>query len=81
MVDAVVGSPGTPKRIEVMSPVVAVTAAIPRRKAKASTGFIVKMKGSIMAIVVGPPSPGRIPTTNPTAMPTSMRPKVLGAKT
>jgi hypothetical protein len=38
--EAVMGSPGTPNRIEVMSPVVAVTAVIPRRKEKASTGVI-----------------------------------------
>ena len=42
--EAVMGSPGTPKRIEVMSPVVAVTAVIPRRKEKASTGVIVENK-------------------------------------
>ena len=60
--EAVMGSPGTPKRIEVMSPVVAVTAVIPRRKEKASTGVIGKIKGSIKARVTGPPRPGRIPT-------------------
>ncbi len=38
--EAVMGSPGTPKRIDVMSPVVAVTAVIPRRNEKASTGVI-----------------------------------------
>ena len=63
------------------SAVVAVTAAIPRRKAKASTGDMVKTKGSIMARVVGPPSPGRSPTTKPTAIPTSMRARVPGART
>ena len=40
MVAAVVPSPGTPKRTEVMSPVVETTECIPRRKAKASTGVI-----------------------------------------
>ena len=69
--EAVMGSPGTPKRIEVMSPVVAVTAVIPRRKEKASTGVIWKIKGSIKARVTGPPRPGRIPTTKPMAIPTS----------
>ncbi len=76
MVAAVVGSPGTPKRIEVMSPVVASTDAMPRRMAKASTGFILTMKGSISAMVAGPPSPGRMPTANPTAIPTIISEKV-----
>jgi len=40
-VAAVVPSPGTPKRTEVISPVVATTECIPRRKAKASAGLIV----------------------------------------
>ena len=40
IVDAVVPSPGTPKRIEVISPVVAVTAFDPKRKAKADVGSI-----------------------------------------
>src|SRR5262249_21433167 len=38
--EAVMGSPGTPNRIEVMSPVVAVTAVSPRRNEKAATGVI-----------------------------------------
>jgi hypothetical protein len=80
MVAAVVGSPGTPKRMEVMSPVVFVTAAIPRRKAKAWTGFILTMKGSIRARVVGPPNPGRIPTAKPIPMPKSINPKVVPVK-
>jgi hypothetical protein len=77
MVAAVVGSPGTPKRIEVISPVVFVTVAIPRRKAKASTDFILTIKGSIIARVVGPPNPGSIPTANPIAIPKSIRLKVV----
>jgi hypothetical protein len=40
--------------------------------AKASTGFILTMKGSISAMVAGPPSPGRMPTANPTAIPTNI---------
>ncbi len=40
IVAAVIPSPGTPKRTEVMSPVVAVTALEPRRKAKAVVGSI-----------------------------------------
>jgi len=76
IVDAVVGSPGTPNRTEVMSPVVAVTAVIPNRKAKASTADILKMKGSIKAIAVGPPNPGRMPTTKPIAMPIHIKLKV-----
>ena len=61
---------------EVMSPVVAVTAVMPRRNAKASTADILKTNGSISAIAVGPPSPGRMPTTKPMAMPTIIRLKV-----
>ena len=38
IVEAVVPSPGTPNRIEVMSPVVAVTAFEPKRNAKAEVG-------------------------------------------
>jgi hypothetical protein len=41
MVAALAASPGTPKSTEVMSPVVAVTACMPSRKAKASTGCMV----------------------------------------
>jgi hypothetical protein len=70
-IEAVMGSPGTPKRIDVMSPVVAVTAVIPSRKENASTGLMVKMKGSIRASVTGPPRPGRIPTRKPIAIPAS----------
>src|SRR5262245_23767970 len=79
-VAAVVGSPGIPKRIEVMSPVVLVTAAIPSRNANASTGFILKMNGSMRARVVGPPRPGRMPTANPMTMPMSIRPNAGHAK-
>jgi hypothetical protein len=59
--------------MEVMSPVVLVTAAIPRRKANASKAVILKMKGSMRARVVAPPNPGRIPTVNPITMPRSIR--------
>src|SRR5205809_3196722 len=76
IVDAVVGSPGTPNKTEVMSPVVAVTAVIPKRKANASTADILKIKGSIRAIAVGPPSPGKMPTTKPMAMPMHIKLKV-----
>ncbi len=41
MVAAAVPSPGTPKSTDVMSPVVATTACIPRRKAKAVIGSMV----------------------------------------
>ncbi len=81
MVAADVASPGIPKRMEVMSPVVAVTASIPRRKAKASTGDILNTNGSIRASVVGPPNPGRIPTANPMATPISISPNVGQANT
>src|SRR5438128_1768214 len=81
IVAAVVGSPGMPKRIDVMSPVVLVTAAIPRRNANASTGFILKMNGSMSASVVGPPRPGRMPTAKPIRIPTSIRPKAGQPKT
>ena len=40
MVAAVMPSPGTPKRMEVISPVVAVTALEPRRNANAVVGSI-----------------------------------------
>ena len=40
MVAAVIPSPGTPKRIEVISPVVAVTALEPKRNANAVVGSI-----------------------------------------
>src|SRR5262245_27594775 len=70
-----------PNRMDVMSPVVFVTASIPSRNAKASTGFILNTKGSMRASVVGPPRPGRIPTAKPMATPISMSPKVGQAKT
>ncbi len=41
MIAAVVASPGTPNRIEVMSPVVVTTECMPSRKAKASAGCMV----------------------------------------
>jgi hypothetical protein len=81
MVEAVVGSPGTPNRTDVMSPVVAVTAVMPSKNAKASTADILKMNGNIKAMAVGPPRPGRIPTTKPTAMPIIIRLKVDQLKT
>jgi len=81
MVAAVVGSPGMPNRMDVMSPVVAVTASMPRRKANASIGVILKTNGSMSASVVGPPSPGRRPTTKPRTMPISISPNVGHAKT
>jgi hypothetical protein len=65
----------------VISPVVAVTAVMPRRNAKASTADILKMNGNIKAIAVGPPRPGRMPTTNPTAIPMIIRLKVDQLKT
>jgi hypothetical protein len=39
------------------------------------------MKGSIKAKAVGPPIPGRIPTQNPTRIPSSMKAKECHAKT
>ena len=81
MVDAVMASPGMPKRMEVMSPVVAVTADMPRRKEKASTASILKMNGSISANVTGPPRPGRMPTAKPITMPSSISVKVVAVKT
>jgi len=56
-----------------MSPVVSVTTNMPSRKANASTGCIPKVNGSISASVTDPPNPGRIPTTNPMATPSSIR--------
>ncbi len=46
---------------------------MPSRKAKASTAFILNTNGSMSAIAVGPPRPGKIPTTKPIAMPTSIK--------
>ena len=48
-----------------MSPVVFVTASMPRRKANASTGVILRTKGSMRASVVGPPRPGRMTDDEP----------------
>ena len=66
-------SPGTPNRIEVMSPVVAATECMPSRNANASTGLILNTNGSISASVAAPPMPGSRPTTKPSAIPTSIR--------
>ena len=74
-------SPGTPNRMDVMSPVVAATECMPRRKANASTGVIVNTNGSIRARLAAPPIPGRSPTTNPVPMPTSMRLKAFHWRT
>jgi hypothetical protein len=49
---------------------------MPSRKAKASTGVMAKIKGSIIAIAPGLPMPGRMPTTNPAAMPSNINMKV-----
>jgi len=70
-----------PNSTEVMSPVVAVTACIPSRKANAEIASIGYTNGIIMASVAAPPSPGRMPTSRPTPMPTSMMPNVWGAST
>ncbi len=48
---------------------VAVTAVIPRRNANASTADILNTKGSMRAMAVGPPRPGKMPTTKPITMP------------
>jgi hypothetical protein len=80
-VAAEIASPGTPNRTEVMSPVVAATACIPRRKAKASAGDILKMNGNINAKVAAPPMPGRRPTAKPSAMPSIIRLKAFHCKT
>src|SRR5262249_3694536 len=81
MMAAVVASPGTPKRIDVTSPVVATTECMPSRKAKASTGCMLSMKGSISASVVAPPRPGRRPTQKPTTMPSSMKANAFHCRT
>jgi hypothetical protein len=59
--------------MEVRSPAVETTDAIPRRKAKACTGSILKMKGNIRTNAVPLPRPGMSPTTSPMAMPMSMK--------
>ena len=73
MVEAVDPSPGMPKRMEVMSPVVAVTAIIPSRKENASTASILSWNAnpSMRAMVTGPPRPGSMPTANPMRLPSS----------
>ena len=81
MVAAEMDSPGTPNRMEVMSPVVAVTASIPSRKAKADTGSMPNVNGSINASATTPPRPGRIPTVNPIAVPRSISGSVGQVKT
>jgi len=81
IVDAVIASPGIPNRMDVMSPVVAVTADIPRRNANASTACILKINGSISARVTGPPRPGRMPTANPITMPSIISVKVVYVNT
>ena len=70
-------SPGTPNRIEVMSPVVPVTAYIPSRNANACTGSISKMNGSMRATAPGLPMPGRMPTMNPRKMPITINRNVV----
>ena len=48
-----------------MSPVVAATECMPRRKANASTGVIVNTNGSIRARLAAPPMPGKEPDDEP----------------
>jgi hypothetical protein len=62
-----------PKRIEVRSPVVETTDAIPNRKANACTGSMRKTNGNIRTRAVPLPRPGMMPTTSPMAMPMSMK--------
>src|SRR5215813_9847610 len=66
-------SPGIPNSMDVKSPVVPVTASIPRRNANAEVGSLMLYeKGSISAKVDKPPMPGSSPTQKPMAMPNSM---------
>ena len=44
-----------------------VTAGHAEEKGKRLDGFILNTKGSMRAMVVGPPRPGRMPTANPIA--------------
>jgi len=55
--------------MEVMSPNMMETESIPSRKAKASTGFMLNVKGSMSASVVGAEMPGRIPMRKPITIP------------
>ena len=64
-----------------MSPVVAATECIPSKKAKASTGLILKTKGIISAKVAAPPIPGSKPTQNPNPMPSIIRLKAFHCRT
>ena len=59
---------------------VAVTTYMPSRKAKACTGSMAKVKGSISARLTEPPRPGRMPTAKPIAMPASIVTKTVGSK-
>ena len=75
-------SPGIPKRIDVRSPVVPVTASMPSRKQKASMGvLIVYENGNINARVDRPPMPGSRPTQKPMKIPSSIYPKAGQART
>ena len=81
IVAAVVGSPGILNRIDVMSPVVAVTAEHPQEEGERLDRRHLEHERQHERQVVGPPSPGRSPTTKPRAMPISISPKVGHAKT
>src|SRR5262245_40670435 len=63
-----------PIRIEVRSPVVATTAATPISSANACEGGSPSVSGIKIASAADPPSPGRIPTTAPTTIPTANSP-------
>lgn len=61
--------PGTDSRIAGMASLVVVMANMPRRKANASGGDIVYVKGSMIASAVIPPSPGTAPKKIPIKTP------------
>src|SRR5579885_546386 len=81
MTEADSGSPGTPNRIEVMSPNMIDTDTMPSKKAKASFGFMLKVNGSMSASVVGAEIPGRMPMMKPMRTPSIISRKGCGART
>src|SRR5262249_58671345 len=63
IVDAVVGSPGTPNRTDVISPVVAVSPGLPPQKTKDPTGGNFYKNNSNKTTDLGPPrAPEKTPT-------------------
>ena len=60
---------GIPRSTEVIAPLVEVEAQEARRRAKAETGSILKVKGRSRTRPIAPPSPGIAPIMIPTRQP------------